>query len=106
MKTMEEWTDIVRPVVSLAHLVAWDGCHKIYVATDEAQARWFRENYEDLYEGSPSEMMTTVTDWWEQSCSLRFVNAVCGDEGQERFVTVIGQDWDDEYDYEDEDEGV
>lgn len=99
-----------------AHLVAFDGCHKIYLAMDEIEAEWFRQNYNGVhcsdrtFEGSPEEMLTTVLGWWNESCALRFVNAVHHNEADPNagFIALIPQgaegddeDWDDE-DYEDE----
>lgn len=71
--------DIFLPVaqeILNAHLVAYDGCHKIYLAMDEEQAEWFGENYEFVVDGSAEEMLLAVIGWYEKSCSLRFVNAV------------------------------
>ena len=85
-----------------AYLVAWDGCHKIYVAQDDGQAEWFRLNYECVREGSYEELLATLVQWWEDSCGLRFINAVAsGSDGEpDKFTTLIGQF----ADYEDEDE--
>lgn len=59
------------------HLVAWDTCHKIYMALDEEQAEWFRENYDpDIVEGTMEQMLAALIDWWGNSCSLRFINGV------------------------------
>ena len=76
-----------------ARLVAFDGCHKIYLAMDDPEADWFRENYEHIVEGTPEEMLTTVIGWYENSCFLRFVNAVYHrpDDPNAGFVTLISQ---------------
>ena len=68
--------DKVEGAIQSAHLVAYDGCHKIYLAMDEVEATWFRDNYEFVVEGEPEMMFQTVVDWFEDSCSLRFVSAV------------------------------
>jgi hypothetical protein len=44
-KTLDELFEPVADAVENAILVAFDGCHKIYVAMDEEQADWFRRNY-------------------------------------------------------------
>lgn len=77
-----------------AHLVAWDGCHKIYLAMDEEQAEWFHENYSpDIFEGTAEEMLATVANWYENSCFLRFVNAVETNHADPNagFTTLIPQ---------------
>lgn len=71
--------DIFEPVeeaVESAHLAAWDGCHKIYLAMDETEAAWFNDNYEHVFAGTPEELLKTVTEWYDGSCGLRFINAV------------------------------
>jgi hypothetical protein len=83
-------------------LIAWDGCHKMYVAKDDGQAEWFRLNYEYVREGSYEELLATLVSWWEDSCSLRFINAIAsGPNGEpDKFMTLIGQfaDYEDEED--------
>jgi hypothetical protein len=103
--------DIFEPVadaVESAYLAAWDGCHKIYLAMDETEAAWFRENYENVYAGKPHEMLSTVIDWFNQSCGLRFVNAVRHDEvdpnsGFSDLISQFALEDDGEPDDEDED---
>lgn len=92
----------VAGVMENAVLVSYDGCHKIYVAMDELEANWFRENYEYIFEGTPEEMLATVIGWYENSCFLRFVNAVSynDDTAQTDFTTLVPQFADDD----DEDE--
>lgn len=75
--TMSERWDLVRDALPTARLVAWDGCHKIYLAMDDEQADWFRgSGYTCLVEASPEEMFDAVVEWFEDSCGLRFVSAV------------------------------
>jgi hypothetical protein len=68
--------DEVEQELQHAHCIAFDGCHKIYLAMDETEATWFRENYEHHLTASPEEMFKTIRKWWDESCSLRFVSAV------------------------------
>jgi len=90
-------TQLFAPVVEAiteAHLVAYDGCHKIYLAMDEEQAEWFRENYApDTFEGTAEEMLATVIGWYENSCFLRFVNAVATNHADPNagFTSLIPQ---------------
>lgn len=90
----------VRDAINDAHLIAWDGCHKIYLALDEVEANWFRDNYEHIVEESPGFMLTMLGKWWDESCGLRFISGVRHNEADPNagFVTLIGQgeDSDDE----------
>ena len=111
-----ELFDKVEEYIVNAELVAFDGCHKIYLAMDEIEAEWFRNNYNGVhcddrtFEGTAEQMLMTVLDWWENSCFLRFISAVYHNEDDPNagFVSLIGQfedeDDEDENDYEDEDE--
>jgi hypothetical protein len=80
--TLDEMFDDVREACNSAHLVAFDGCHKIYLAMDETQAQWFRDHYNGTscddrnFTGSAEEMYELVVKWYEESCPLRFINSV------------------------------
>lgn len=97
-----------------AHLIAWDGCHKIYVAMDETEAEWFRNNYNgsedtsETFHGTPEEMLTTLIKWYDESCWLRFVTAVRFDtdimESDFTYLIEQGEDWEVEYDTEEEED--
>ena len=109
-KTLTDYWDDVEDAVQDAHLIAWDTCHKIYVALDEYEANWFRER--DDYakaEGTPDELLATLRRWYDQSCPLRFINSVVRVESDpnDGFTALIPQgasdDDEDEWD-EDEDE--
>ena len=120
-KTLDELFDRVETAVEDAILVAFDGCHKIYLAMDEEQADWFRQNYngtsctDRTFTGTPEEMFATLKVWWDESCGLKFINAVTTDHENPNagYTSLISQDeaWacedeqdeQDEYD-EDEDE--
>lgn len=101
-----------------ALLIAWDGCHKMYLAMDDEQADWFRQNYNGVhcddrtFTGTPKEMLNTLLAWWDESCSLKFINAVTTNHENPNagFVSLISQDdsWNyenpqDEYDEYDDD---
>lgn len=75
-KTMEEGWKRVEAAVQDALLIAFDGCHKIYVAMDKEQADWFRDNYEHTLEGSSDAMLDTLHEWYDESCPLVFISAV------------------------------
>ena len=120
-KTLDELFDRVETAVEDAILVAFDGCHKIYLAMDEEQAYWFRENYAyndnvrsvRTFEWTPDEMFATLKVWWDESCGLKFISAVTTDHENPNagYTSLIGQgDWmdDEEFlsqdDEDDEDE--
>ena len=101
-----------------ALLIAWDGCHKMYLAMDDEQADWFRQNYNGVhcddrtFTGTPKEMLNTLLAWWDESCSLKFISAVTTNHENPNagFVSLISQDdsWNyensqDEYDEYDDD---
>lgn len=95
----------VREYLYEALIIAWDGCHKIYFGMDAEQADWFRENYPHTEEGTRGDMLYTVATWWNQSCCLRFVQAVYTnhEDPNAGYETVIGQgEGEEDYDYEDD----
>lgn len=54
-------------------LIAFDGCHKIYVCTDVAGAV---EAGSYGYDGGDFYPAADVRELWEKSCSLRFVSSI------------------------------
>ena len=72
--------ELVKERVSEAKAIAWDTCHKIYVLMDDEQVELMREyGYDPLItkdQMTPEQMLTTLEEWYEESCSLRFINAV------------------------------
>ena len=76
-----------------ATLVAWDTCHKIYIAMDDKEASWYVENKFTTFSGSPEEMLDHVCQWYEQSCGLEFIDATSWDAGRggTNFHSVIPQ---------------
>ena len=88
MKTLNGQFEEVKEATATAKLVAFDGCHKIYIAMTDVDAKWFedRDDYE-INKSTPSEMYETVIGWYVGSCSLRFVSAITDD----KFETVIPQ---------------
>lgn len=122
--------DYVYDAIHNAKAIAWDTCHKIYLLMDDAQIEKMREyEYDPLItkdEMSDHDMFETVKRWYNDSCGLRFVEAVStmpdGEDPNLGFETLIGQfeeedcedcgergcqgvcnDYDDEEDEEDED---
>jgi hypothetical protein len=107
----------VREYTNEAKGIAYDTCHKIYVLMDDDQVNLMREyGYGDSNDPDslitseqldPAEMATVVMKWFQDSCGLRFINAVYSDRsiGHEGFVNIIAQFEGDEDD-EDEDEDL
>ena len=93
MKNLE----LVKEKVSEAKAIAWDTCHKIYVLMDDEQVELMREyQYDPLItkdEMTPEEMLTTLEEWYEDSCGLRFIEAVTTNNINPNagFESLIGQ---------------
>ena len=76
---MEGYWAEVEDAVEDAHLIAFDTCHKIYLAMDEEQAEWFLAEYPETYIGTPKAMLARLHEWYDQSCGLKFIQAVTTD---------------------------
>jgi hypothetical protein len=93
--------DKVEVAVEMAKGIAFDTCHKIYVLMDDEQMEQMKEyGYDPLISASemtPDEMLSTIMEWYENSCSLRFVSAVRTNRNDpnEGFVSLIeqGAEW-------------
>lgn len=104
------WNDVAREV-EYAKSISFDGCHKIYLAMDDTQAKWFRENYngktcDDMtFVGTPKTMLALLKEWYEKSCPLKFIQSVRTVESDpnDGFESLIPQGAQD-YEYEDDDE--
>jgi hypothetical protein len=72
--------DLINDRVGSAKAIAWDNCHKIYILMDSEQVELMRSyGYETLITAdqmSSDEMFDLVQEWYEDSCGLRFVQAV------------------------------
>lgn len=96
--TDRDVADLVRSACQKGKLIAWDGCHKIYVALDDHEARWFEDNYEHTFVGSPDDMVLKIVEWYDASCPLRLVNSVRYNEADPNagFTDLIPQLFEDE----------
>jgi hypothetical protein len=60
--------------------IAFDDCHKIYVLMDDDQMALMKEyGYDPLISADTmthDEMLDTLKVWYQNSCMLRFINAV------------------------------
>jgi len=72
--------DLVYDRINNAKAIAWDTCHKIYILMDSEQVDLMRGyGYDPLITAdqmSSDEMFDLVQEWYEDSCSLRFIDAV------------------------------
>lgn len=67
---------LVSEAVKTAKLVAFDGCHKIYVAMDEESAKELEGGGYTTYSAHRTAMLNTVKRWYRESCPLRFVQSI------------------------------
>lgn len=83
----------VKKALEGACLVAWDGCHKIYLAMDEIQGDRFARDYEVTFKDSPLKMFATVQCWFDASCGLRFVQSVATnlENPNDGYISLIRQ---------------
>lgn len=84
---LEDITEYVRR----AKLVAFDGCHKLYIALDDVEADWFRGSSYETFEGSVDGMIDKVLEWFDGSCNLRFISAVSTVNFETVFLPIISQ---------------
>ena len=91
--TMDELWENVDFTLRLCKCIAWDGCHKIYLAMDETEQQFFVEQYPHVVHGDFNALRKTIREWWNASCSLRFVQAVSNNEENPNagFVSLIEQ---------------
>jgi hypothetical protein len=89
----------IRKYLATAKGIAWDTCHKIYILMDDEQMELMREyEYDPLIsseEMTLGKMSATITRWYDESCNLRFVQAVSTDpkDPDEGFVSLVSQRW-------------
>jgi hypothetical protein len=71
---------LIKGRLSEAEAIAWDNCHKIYILMDSEQVDLMRGyGYDPIItneEMNPDDMFGLVQEWYEDSCSLRFIQAV------------------------------
>jgi hypothetical protein len=91
--TDEQFTQVLE-AAEFAQAVAWDGCHKIYLALDDDEARFFADNYEHYVDArSREDMARQVAEWKNESCALGFGSSVRHDEEDPNagFTDIIPQ---------------
>ena len=88
----------VESALSEARGIAFDTCHKIYILMDEEQMALMKQyGYDPLISASDMDsyaMLEKVKEWYEESCGLRFVNAVYTnhENPNDGFLALIPQD--------------
>jgi hypothetical protein len=98
---------LVEDRLSDAKAIAWDTCHKIYLLMDNEQVELMRGyGYDPLItieESDPYTMFETLKNWYDDSCGLRFIEAVVTnhEDPNAGFETLIGQ-FENQEDEEDE----
>jgi hypothetical protein len=100
--------DAVTEATKTTKAIAWDGCHKIYLAMDDEQVREFTSlgyGVDDddsvlIMAGpaSPGELLTYLRNWYEVSCFLKFISAVRTNTADPNagFTDLIPQGWEEE----------
>jgi hypothetical protein len=79
---------LVEQMLRNAKGMHFDGCHKIYLSMDDEQVRQMEEWDYETY--APN--LKDIVDWYDESCGLRFINAVfTNDDANDGFVTLIPQ---------------
>ena len=87
------WEDVEAHIDNTI-LIAWDGCHKIYMALDEYEADFFRSGYPYIVEDTSEAMLATLMDWYNASCGLKFVSGCRtpnADDPNSGFLSLIEQ---------------
>lgn len=100
MNHEQEWE--LEKALREARGIAWDTCHKIYILLDDEQVEKMRGyGYDPLITAdqmTPDEMMSEVLEWFDSSCSLRFIESVKTDPDSDGFFSIVPQgfDWEEE----------
>lgn len=87
---------LMKTTLDNAKGIAWDTCHKIYILMDDEQMALMEQyEYDPMFsskEMTPQQMFETLSIWFNESCGLRFIEAVKTlPNGESEFTTIIGQ---------------
>lgn len=86
--------------INEAHSIAYEGCHKIYINLDEKQTNQmigygYGKDGTHLIkatDSNPYDLLETVRDWYNESCVLKFIQAVQTDYfGEDKFTAIVAQ---------------
>lgn len=89
MHETEGWIRVLDALPE-ARLIAFDGCHKIYLALDEEEAQWFTGKdsaYETYTADTVTKYYKKLQKWYAESCDLRFIQGVRDGD----YLQLIGQ---------------
>lgn len=82
-----------------AHAITWDGCHKIYISADQQMtAHMEKIGYSMELVDSELNNATTLQNWYDSSCSLKFIQKIHSPGKNEDYENIIPQF--DDYDVE------
>jgi hypothetical protein len=90
---------LVEDRLSDAKAIAWDTCHKIYLLMDDEQVELMRGyGYDSLItsaEADPYAMFEILKNWYDDSCGLRFIQAVSTNriDPNAGFESLVEQDF-------------
>lgn len=94
----EFYDEALRNALVEATAIIYDGCHKIYILTDEQEREEVLDNggYYIVPNLNLETSLTLIREWYEESCGLEFVNMILPVEGEykdenERYVRIISQ---------------
>ena len=79
----------VEETLPLAKAMHFNGCHKIYLSMDDTEVEQMKRYGYDVVKPD----LATLKHWFEESCELRFINAVHTNEDDPNagFVQLIPQ---------------
>ena len=78
----------LRKACNSAELIAWDGCHKIYLAMDPASAKVFDDYDITVTRDDEEDFFEIITGWYAQSCMLKFVQSITN---VEEYANIVPQ---------------
>jgi len=89
MHETEGWISVLKALPD-TKLIAFDGCHKIYLALDDEEREWFTKEgtaYETYTTDNVGKYHKKLQQWYADSCDLRFIQGIRDGE----YVSLIGQ---------------
>jgi len=97
----QPWLNKVEKAINTATSYTWDGCHKIYIMSDQqSHEDMIKTKYQPIKINNKNEAIAQMFNWWESSCGLRFISRIeNGGHSNEDYHQVIPQ-----FDYDDQDE--
>lgn len=87
MKDISEKWDQVEEKVRDAVAITWDGCHKIYIMMDQAEADK-TAGYGYTLEKPSFEQ---IQKWFDEACDLKFISATATGKDDSIFIQLIEQ---------------